>query len=383
MRSSVDNHTVLNWNSPSVEVLFQLLRIALGKEEPSSLPNDVNWEELFALSIKQDVVNIAYDGLQKIIDSKSEKAVGFDTPKLEELRYKWIGYGMLAEKKYESYSRIVSDLAHLYSEYGYQMLLLKGYGLSLYYPIPSHRSTGDIDVSVMRQGEELESAQIEADKIFQKKLGMQVTKSKIGHHSHFTYHGILVENHYEYSNTYFGSIKVKKFEDLLQSLAKTDRQERNLYGQTIYLPSPTFNALFLMWHMATHFCNSRIALRQLCDWGQFLSAEHQNIDWLLVKKVIMERGLEQFANTVNYIIKRYLGYNLDCVDSIEESKIAERVIDDVFSTEEYCSFLSRINRFPSFGWKYKLVHNSNCFFVLFRSFILHLFHGGDIVEKEI
>lgn len=366
------------------ELLFKLIRVALGNEDDFSLPNDVNWEEVFALSIRQDVVNIAYDGLRKILESNHEESIVFDTPKLEELRYKWIGYGMIADQKFESYLSIVSDLAHLYSEHGYQILLLKGYGLSLYYPVPSHRSTGDIDVSVMRQGEEeIEPAQIEADKIFQKKLGIQVTKSKIGHHSHFTFHGILVENHYEYSNTYLGSIKVKRFESLLQSLAKTARQERNLYGQTVYLPSPTFNALFLMWHMATHFCNSRMTMRQLCDWGQFISYEYGNVDWLLVDKAIVERGLDQFANTVNYIIKRYLGYNLDCVGSIEESKMAERVIDDIFSTEEYCSFLTRINRFPSFGWKFKIVHHSNWFFVMFRSFIMHLFHSGDIVEKEI
>lgn len=367
----------------SAEVLFKLIRIALGNEMDVSLPNDVNWEEVFALSIRQDVVNIAYDGLQTIIESNSERTLGFDTPKLEALRYKWIGYGMLAEQKYESYSRTVSDLAHLYSEHGYQILLLKGYGLSLYYPIPSHRSTGDIDISVMRQGEEIETAQIEADKIFQKERGMMVTKSKIGHHSHFIFHGILVENHYEYSNTYFGSIKAKKFENLLQSLAKTGRQERKLYDQPFYFPSPTFNALFLMWHMATHFCNSRITMRQLCDWRQFLLNEYENVDWLLVKKVIKERGLEQFANTVNIIIKRYLGYNLDCVGSIEDSETTERVIDDIFSTEEYCSFLSRIKRFPSFGWKFRMVHHSNWFFVMIRNLFLHLFHEGDIVEKEI
>ena len=366
-----------------VEILFKLIRIALGKEEPSSLPNDVNWEELFALSIKQDVVNIAYDGLQKILDSKSENTVGFDTPMLEELRYKWIGYGMLAEQKYESYSRVVADLAHLYSRHGYQILLLKGYGLSLYYPIPSHRSTGDIDVSVMRQGEDIENAQLEVDKIFQKEFGMMVTKSKIGHHSHFTFHGILVENHYEYSNTYFGSLKARKLETILQSMAKADRRKIKLYGQTIYLPSPTFNALFLMWHMSTHFCALRITVRQLCDWQQFLSVEHDNVDWLLVNKVLKDCGLVQFADTVNKVIKRYLDTNLDSDDSHDELGINARVIDDIFSTNEYKSSVSRIIRFPSFAWKFKMVYQSHWILVMIRSFIMHLFHGGDIVEKEI
>ena len=347
------------------------------------MPNDVNWEELFALSIKQDVVNIAYDGLQKILDSKSENTVGFDTPMLEELRYKWIGYGMLAEQKYESYSRVVADLAHLYSKHGYQILLLKGYGLSLYYPIPSHRTTGDIDVSVMKQGKKVENAQIEADKIFQNNLGMKVTKSKSGHHSHFTFHGILVENHYEYSNTYFGSIKARKFEAILQSLAKSDRQEIKLYGQTIYLPSPTFNALFLIWHMSTHFCASKISLRHLCDWRQFLSVEYANVDWSLVNKVLKEYGLAQFSDMVNKTTKRYLGFNIDGVDDIDELKMDERFIDDIFSTNEYKSFLSRIIRFPSFEWKFKMVYHSHWFLVMNRSLFLHLFHEKDMFEKQI
>ena len=365
------------------EVLLKLIRIALGKENDFSLPNDVNWEVVFALSVRQDVVNIAYDGLQTIFESSTEKTLGFDTPKLEELRYKWIGYGMLAEQKYETYSHVVSDLAHLYSEHGFQMLLLKGYGLSLYYPIPSHRSTGDIDVSIMKLGKEIENAQIEADKIFQSDLGMMVTKSKIGHHSHFTYRGILVENHYEYSNTYFGSIKARKFESLLQSMAKTDRREIKLYGHTIYLPSPSFNALFLIWHMSTHFCASRITLRQLCDWRQFLSVEYKNVDWVLVNKALEECRLSQFADTVNKIIRRFFGTDLDCLGSIDESEIDARVIDDIFSIKEYKSSFSRINRFPSFKWKFKIVYHSHWILFMIRSLYLHLFHGSDIEEKEI
>lgn len=365
------------------DVLFKLIRIALGKENDFSLPNDVKWEEVFALSIRQDVVNIAYDGLQTILESNSVNKLGFDTPKLEELRYKWIGYGVLSEQKYETYSHIISDLTQLYSEHGFQMLLLKGYGLSLYYPIPSHRSTGDIDVSVMKQGKVIENAQIEADKIFQSDLGMMVKKSKIGHHSHFTYHGILVENHYEYSNTYSGTIKARKFETLLQAMAKIERREIKLYGRTMYLPSPTFNALFLMWHMSTHFCASRITLRQLCDWRQFLSVEYENVDWFLVNKVLKEYGLAHFAYTVNKINNKYLGINLDCIGSIDESEIDARVIDDIFSKKEYKSSLSRIIRFPSFGWKFKMVYRSHWFLVMTRSFFLHLFHGSDIEEKEI
>ena len=370
----------------SVEVLFKLIRVALGDEIDYLLPNDndVDWEEMFNLSLKQDVVNLAYDGLQNLLCARPEMKSHFCKPKWEELRYKWLGYRMVAEQRYETYSKIVSDLADLYSSHDYQMLLLKGYGLSLYYPIPSHRSIGDIDISVMRQGQIVEHVQADADRFLQKELGMIIEKSKKGHHSHFTYKNILVENHYEYSNTYFGTSKEMMLESILQSLAKENRKSIAVFGKTIYLPSSTFSAIFLMWHMSTHFCASRLSLRQLCDWRQFLVAEYKNVDWPYVNDVYKKCGLELFSKMINGLLVRYLGMDLDYFnDYYHGLEYDDRVINDMFSIKEYNTVLSRIKRFPSFGWKFRMVYQSHWLGVMIRSSFLHLFQKDDLIEKEV
>ena len=49
--------------SESVEILFQLLRIALGSEEKCDLPSGIDWKEVVDLSFDQGVAAIAVEGL--------------------------------------------------------------------------------------------------------------------------------------------------------------------------------------------------------------------------------------------------------------------------------------------------------------------------------
>ena len=86
------------------EILFKLIRIALGKEEPSPLPNDVNWKEVYDLSLKQGVGAIACDGMLAL------KECGID----EELRYKWMGQSMVIEQKAQNQWRSLCQLTSAY-----------------------------------------------------------------------------------------------------------------------------------------------------------------------------------------------------------------------------------------------------------------------------
>ena len=62
--------------NPSDEVLFRLLRIALGNEKtPLNLALEgrlVDWREVIDLSFEQDVAAIAVDGLQRLYDANEE-----------------------------------------------------------------------------------------------------------------------------------------------------------------------------------------------------------------------------------------------------------------------------------------------------------------------
>ena len=74
------------------------------------------------------------------------------------------------------------------------MMVLKGYGLSLNYPIPSHRPCGDVDI--WNFGEYRR-----ADKVLHDKLGITVDNSH-HHHTTFTFQDQFFENHYDFINVH-------------------------------------------------------------------------------------------------------------------------------------------------------------------------------------
>lgn len=356
-------------------VLLQLLRVSLGNERSDVLlPNDVFWQEVFELSVKQGVVNIAYDGLQSLLDANPEETFGFDSSELENLKYKWIGYGMSAELSYQRYVNTISALAELYQSLGLQMLLFKGYSLALNYPVPSHRPVGDIDIVVINSEGEL--CQRQADLLL-KKLGIDVLKSRTDHHSCFPFRGVTVENHYEFSNIYRAGRKGKEFEKILQAVCfDADYGKSSING--IFFTTATFNALFLMWHLARHFCGSYISIRQLCDFWLFLEQDYEKVNWKYVKKVYHDYGLYKFARVIDGTLDRYFHAKKHIFnDGIHFSELEFRLMDDIYHPKEYDSMISRLLRYPRFSWKFKLVHDKSWISLFFNSLYLYLFHKED------
>lgn len=382
LRSSVENRSVLNCNSPSVEVLFHLLRIALGKEEPSSLPNDVNWQEVYELSLKQGVGAIACDGMLAL------KECSID----EELRYKWMGQSMVIEQKYYQHKKAIAELADFYHRHNIQMMLLKGYGLSLNYPIPEHRPSGDIDIFLLKKteydkgtfsllcGNEIAK---DADLLVYKELGIDVSKSEDEHHSHFQFNNIVVENHYEIGNTY----SRRKEEVVLESQLELLVKEKYVVGDNanLYFPSVDFNAVFLMKHLYSHCIGEKNSIRQLLDWALFLDRYNEYIDWNRVMEIWRITGLKPFANIINHLVIRlqFIGEaiipEIECMPTYE-NYILEDVINGISRGN---STLSNLLYYYKQRKKYTMLSHRGWLSRTFDSFYLHLFKHRDMRKKSI
>lgn len=362
------------------KALIKLLRISIGRSDDFDFPLGVDWNEVFELSLHQGVVAITVVGINRCRKWFEEQGKQFilDSLEWEDLKYKWLGYSICYEKGYADYLRTLGKLTQFFSMYGMRVMVLKGYGLSLYYPVPSLRPKGDIDIYML--GNEDMGAR-KADRLVADVLGLTVTKSKLGHHSHFAYMGITVENHYELSNTYFGRKRSKYLEDSLKMLVEDGCRQRGSF----FLPSATFNAVFLVWHMATHFCVEKISLRQLCDWILFLEKEHESIDWNVVDIIWKKSGLKSFADVVNDVAVAYFGMDENIVPIHQEQhNIEDRVIEDILhSTSRSTSMLRRIVRYGENGWKYRLTTGRCWIYSMLSSARMHIFHKEDLVEKDI
>lgn len=122
-------------------VLLLLLRMAV-REEVVDLPADIDWWEIKDQAFRQGVGGIVFDVVERL-------PVGQRPPK--EVVLEWMGMVMRMERMYEHHRQVIARLAAFYAEMGVRMLLLKGYGLSLAWPVPKHRPTGGYRHLSLRQ----------------------------------------------------------------------------------------------------------------------------------------------------------------------------------------------------------------------------------------
>lgn len=266
--------------------LLLLLRMAV-REEVVDLPADIDWREIKERAFRQGVGGIVFDVVEKL-------PAGQRPPK--EVVLEWMGMVMRMERMYEHHRQVIAGLAAFYAEMGVRMLLLKGYGLSLAWPVPKHRPTGDIDIFLFGK-------QQEADERLQSRFGVEIDNS---HHKHsvFQLGQTMVENHYSFLNVH-AHRSTAEIEAILQG--QLDEVEPSGIVN-VSLPSARFNSLYLLRHSGEHFASVDISLRIVLDWAFYVRRHPVDWPWLLAQ---LDRvGMRPYLAVLNAICVRYLGFEL-------------------------------------------------------------------------
>lgn len=339
--------------------LISMIRCAVrGHCYENQLDNSIDWNSLFALANQQAISVLIADGLQVYLSAHPEaKPFANESVADKQNRMRWIGQVMAYERLYARHEKAMIDLARLYATKDIQMMVIKGYGLSLDWPVPNHRPVGDLDIYNFGKWKE-------ADALVAKECGIRVDDGH-EHHTVFNYNGVFVENHYDFINTK-AHRDAPKIETQLKMLAERESREIEVQGAKIYLPSTDFNAIFLMRHMGQHFTGEHLNLRQVLDWGFFVRAHHKEVDWNATIDFLKEIGIYTFFNQINAICVDYLGFSESYFPTIERDKdLEERILMDIlhpeFAEEKPASGLIPIltfkfRRWWHNRWKHPLVY---------------------------
>ena len=224
----------------NIQTLLKLLRFANAQASTVSdtvLPSNIDWRTVYGIAVHQGVSAILLDAIGRLpAEARPPKPV----------LMQWIGQTTMMERMYAKHRERIVELADFYKQHGIKMLLLKGYGCSLCYTKPEHRPTGDIDVFLFGR-------QDEADILLEKQLRIKVHR-EYHKHSTFNYAGVEVENHAKFIDDVSHKSNIR-FERILMSIL--GRYECLQSGiDNVLLPSPTFNALFLLRHTGEHFASN-------------------------------------------------------------------------------------------------------------------------------
>lgn len=356
-------------------ILLSLIKCAVrGYCVENQLDNSIAWNSVFALANQQAIPVLIADGLQAYLSVHPEaKPFANESAANKQKRMQWLGQVMAYERLYAKHEKAMADLTRLYASRDIQMMVLKGYGLSLDWPIPNHRAVGDLDIYNFGKWRE-------ADALVSEQCGIKVDEGH-EHHTVFNFKGVAVENHYDFINTK-AHRDAPKIEARLKVLAEKDYKEIKVQGVKIYLPSADFNAIFLMRHMGQHFAGEHLNLRQVLDWGFFVRAHHDEVDWDETISFFNEIGLYTFFNQINAICVDYLGFEKNVFPSIQRKAVLEkRILTDIlhpeFAEEKPTSSLVAIltfkfRRWWHNRWKHRIVYNDNLLITFVTLMLSHL-----------
>ena len=364
--------------SNSKDTLLKLLRIALGVEPDLSLPENVSWAEVYDLANSQGVSAIVLDGINMSVESQNEGICSsFELPKNESLRYEWLGRTLSVEKRNINQFQVIKRLSDILATKQYPFLLMKGFACSKYYPIPSHRECGDVDIFLGKNYKNsnllLSNSGIDVDEYYYR-------------HSASHVNGIMIENHRVLCDTR-GPKETKEFERQLWNLGEKslfDSNDSILFGEKIRglrLPSADFNALFLPWHVSAHFAFEKVTLRHVLDWALFLMNDGNDVDIEMFREAKKKYsfGYRSFADILTAIAIDKIGIPEENfpVEFVKDKNqvdlsLVDKVFDYIFQggfrhrNENVWRF--RINNVISIWnerWKYKIIYNISVFGFLY------------------
>lgn len=254
-----------------IEVVLQLLRVALNQKSFVLEINDISWEKVEKILVNNRMMNMAYFGLLKMKDTSMIPIQLQDKMKAE--------YDLSIVKEAHQHFAL-EEIKEEFEKRKIAFLPLKGSILKEYYPYPQMRMMGDIDIlHQFNQKEDVNKTLLS--------LGYnQIMDAKITHDIYQRTPFIRIEMHKELISK--NMIQREYFNDIWKRVRLNEGKkfEYEMTWEDYYL--------FLLAHMAKHFSNSGTGLRSLTDFHVFIQNKGNDLNRSYVDEKLKKIQLDKF-----------------------------------------------------------------------------------------
>ena len=350
---------------------LELLRAGLwGKSADTSLfQGEVDWKDILRIADQQTTNILVADGIATL--------PAYLCPQKSQI-FK------LAIKRTENtlmhklLNNTINQITTALGAEGIPSVLLKGQGVAQNYRIPESRMCGDIDLYV--GNENIPKAYSILEKI--EGIKMPAT-SECDFHILAELGDTVIELHRKtcllFGRNTNASWEKWTHESIFEQENGLPTWQNN--GQEIKLPSPTYNALYILHHAARHMMSEGIGFRHICDWTMFLYSHHQEIDQTQLEQKLKEYRMDIPWKEFSILAHKLLGLPTEYIPlyPAEDSSKTETLARHIFesgnfgrhSTKQRSHDQSYIKR----KWRNFCFQNSRTFklFSLFPAFALS--HG--------
>ena len=308
------------------ELLFDLIRVSIGTNYALKRnPSDEEWRTLSEMVQGQAILGITFLALDKL------SQLGQKPPM--DVLYEWIGSSEQIKAQNRLASKRCIEVSSFFEKAGFKTCILKGLGNALLYSEPMLRDSGDIDLWVGGEKNDIIS--------FVKERFPGIDTQMSSHHVGFPiFHDIVVEVHYAptYSllrryqsklNLFIEECKPRQFDNPVR-LTETE--------DTINVPTDDFNMVFQLSHMQRHFFGTGIGFRHIIDYYYLLkkvnicNSECQKRE---VKEMLASLGLLKFGGAVMWVLQKVLLMEKDWLICEPDEKRGKLLLNEIMQTGNF------------------------------------------------
>ena len=268
-----------------METFFELVQMAIGRRDAlSSIPQTrAEWEQLCKLTAKHNLLGITFPVIDRLHDTEESLPLGI-----------YSRWAMTAEKIGNKNSKLLEYCRELHKSFlsdGFRSCVLKGQAAAALYPEPSLRQSGDIDIWVEGERQELVDylrARCEVRKVVYHHCDTRLMP-KVGVEVHFTPSWMNAPGANRRLQDWFDSVKDRQFSNYCEALG-------------FCVPDLRFNAVYMLVHIYRHVLEEGVGLRQLLDYYYVLMHLSED-ERLLVLADLRHLKLYGFAASVMYVLR--------------------------------------------------------------------------------
>ena len=236
------------------KIIFELIRTSLNKD--CTIDDEVlkfaDWNEMINIASAHGLSAIAFDGLEKALDSNPERRNEMPT----QLLLQWYGQSVHQTALFKKKWKAACSLSSLLGEHGIEAIVLKGRSIAQYYPIPAHRYSCDLDLFVAGDDWERACKILEVKGIW---LEREVYKEVA-----FSFEGVHVELH-RYITPVRGNKTLLRFEKYLRNILK-ESPKMYFEGTRLVCPPLMFTVMLYIEHALGDLLHGKLTLKHVADW---------------------------------------------------------------------------------------------------------------------
>lgn len=295
-------------------LFLSLLKVSVrSSNHLSCVPSSKEWSQMYEMAAKHALLGVCFNGVQYLYTHQPDYVVNLPIM----LKMRWLGIAASIQKRNELMNLRCKELQQRLLDSGLSACVLKGQGVATYYKT----SEGGVSLAYLRQSGDIDMwIKGGYDTVCNYVQRTHPSKDVSYHRFHYNvFNDAEVELHHRPSmmNNPFHNRKLQKWADdfVPEQFVKAEKLG-------FYMPSSSFNKLFLLCHTYRHFVSEGVGLRQLMDY-YFVLLNSDPGENLEVMSKIRQIGMGQFAAAVMWIMQ-YL-FDLDetkmlCLPNKEEGE---------------------------------------------------------------